>query len=1015
MTAYPWLGRACLWLGLLWTLPGHALDPTRQYYQYQYLELPAEAGLDHGVYAVAQDHAGFLWLATDQGLVRFDGHDSEIFRAIDHAGLISNRITNLWTTRSGDLLIASKQGMSRYRDGQFESIVGGNKWSAYIRAMAQTDDGVIWLGSAKGLFRWHDDQLDAVFSDRIGGIQALVAHGDRLLVGSDGLVFSIEEQAVTPIFLPPPLTEQTVTDLAVHNDQVWGVTKTGLFHLQDDLAVHVDRPELEGVVAERLLVDRDQTLWFYGRLSIGRFLPNGKIEVPENSLDSLGMGVEMAQLFEDRDGRIWMASPIWQLGALFDAPVRRISFSEGLLSATIQAVGTDADGHALLVTPAGINRLVDERSEVVFESDAFAATPARCLLADARGRLWIGTSKGLQLFDVASETLTQVENVDPVPVNALALDPRDPDSLWIGTDLGLLNLRAGRVSELPATTGVAVESLFFDRRGTLWVGTETGLVSMGEDTLTLHASELPASLDAVLDITQLASGQILATTRNHGLIASTPDGWQQYTERQGLPKSSITDIELYGNQAWLISSAGLFRFDAQQIHNRARQLDVRAIISLDNYRPLHVDLCCSGERDSAAAQDSGKLIATTHDGIMQMDMTRPDAQLPQPRPYIRAVTTNDQTTLHWDSRPIVLSSHTDRIKIDYSALSLDQAGRLVFRYRLRGNDDTWLNMGTARTAHLANLPVGDFTFELQASVLPGIWSQTSSQLRIQRTPGLTETLAFRIALWIAPVALVAALLWLRSAVARRRHRMLELRIQERTRRLRSVNEELESRNQALRRVSETDALTGLLNRRYFDMRKSEDELDASLSDQGVLIMIDIDHFKRINDTWGHSAGDAVLCQFADVLRAATRESDVVARWGGEEFMLLCRCQEAHAPFLLDRIVHAVRDHAFTLDNGDHINVHSSLGAVLYPLWPGHSMDDRLGVLLELADAALYRVKSCGRDGWALLGGATAPQRNVRIKRAGPLLSALVADDHLTWTASRETINPDAAMPSAANG
>jgi diguanylate cyclase (GGDEF)-like protein len=652
---------------------------------------------------------------------------------------------------------------------------------------------------------------------------------------------------------------------------------------------------------------------------------------------------------------------------------------------------------------------------VVLESGVFAATPARCLLTDPRGRLWIGTDKGLQRFDAQSKTLSAVENVDPVPVNALAVDPRDADSLWIGTDLGLFNLRANEVAALPATSGVAIESLFFDRRGTLWVGTETGLVSMGEQTLTLHASDLPATLDAVLDITQLASGQILATTRNHGLIASSPDGWLQYTERQGLPKSSITDIELYGDQAWLVSSAGLFRFDATQIQSGASQLDVRAIISLDNYRPLHVDLCCSGERDASAAQDNGTLIITTRDGIMQMDMKRPDARLPEPRPYVRAVVVNDETTLQANAQPIKLSRKTDRVRIDYSALSLDQGGRLIFRYRLRGSDDAWLNMGAARTAHLANLPVGDFTFELQASVLPGIWSQATSTLQIQRTPEISETLLFRAALWLASVGLVAGLIWLRSAVARRRHRVLEARIQERTRALRSVNEQLENRNQDLRRASETDALTGLLNRRYFDTRQRDDELDASLSDQGVLIMIDIDHFKRINDTWGHGAGDAVLRQFADVLRAATRESDVVARWGGEEFMLLCRCQKSHAPVLLNRIVDAVRDHAFSLDNGDHINVHSSLGAVLYPLWPGHSMDDRLGVLLELADAALYRVKSCGRDGWALLGGANPPHTHLRIKRAGPLLSSLVSDGHLIWSASRETINPDAAVPATGTG
>ncbi|MFK7888105.1 MAG: diguanylate cyclase [Gammaproteobacteria bacterium] len=1009
MKAYAWPGHLCLWLCLALTFPTHALDPDRQYFQYQYVEAPNQAGLGHGAHAVVQDKDGFLWIAADRGLIRFDGHDAEMFRAIDHAGLISNRITDLWITRSGDLLIASEQGMSRHRNGVFESIVGGNKWSAYIRAMTETDDGVIWLGSARGLIRWSGDELGPAHTELIGSVTALHAVGQTLYVGSGNQVLRVEGDSVLPISVPATLSEQSVTDLTLYKDQIWGITQAGIFYIDGDKTVLADHPDLAERVAEKLLVDKDNNLWFYGQQDIGRFLPNGDVETPNAYSEEFGIGAQISAMTEDRNGRIWMASSIYPLSALMDSPLRRISYGEGLLSAQIQAVSKDADGEILLATAAGINRLRGNDIDVVFETEQFAATPVRALLADGRNGLWLGTTEGLRRYDVDSGKLTTVEHVDPVPVNALISAPNDLGTLWIGTDLGLQKWYNGEVSTMPALTGVAVESLFFDTRGTLWIGTETGLVSMGEQTLTLHASDMPATLDAVLDITQLSSGQILATTRNHGLIVSSNEGWIQYTERQGLPRASIVDIELHDESVWLTSTAGLFRFDTQQIYSGARQLDVRAIISLEQYRAMHVDLCCSGDNGYAAAQHDGLLAISTRDGVITLDISKPDALPRPPEPYVKSITINDAARQTPGDMPLVVSSKEHRVRIDYSALSLEQDGRLEFRYRLRGRNDAWLHVGRARTVYLANLPPGDFYFDLQASVTPGLWRDAPMPLHIRRQPVITETLAFRAALWCGSVALVLGLIWLRTAVTRRRHYTLESRIRERTQTLSDVNAQLQNRNQDLRRVSETDALTGLLNRRYFDMHKSSDALDDSLNDQGIMIMIDIDHFKRVNDTWGHAAGDEVLRQFADVLRATTRESDMVARWGGEEFMLLCRCQKSHAPLLLERMIAAVRSHAFSLDNDDHISVHSSLGAVLYPLWPGQTMDDRLGVLFELADAALYRVKSCGRDGWALLDGATAPANHLRIKRAGPLLSALIADGHLSWQASRPNIKPDDAL------
>jgi diguanylate cyclase (GGDEF)-like protein len=130
----------------------------------------------------------------------------------------------------------------------------------------------------------------------------------------------------------------------------------------------------------------------------------------------------------------------------------------------------------------------------------------------------------------------------------------------------------------------------------------------------------------------------------------------------------------------------------------------------------------------------------------------------------------------------------------------------------------------------------------------------------------------------------------------------------------------------------------------------------------VLVMVDLDHFKSVNDRHGHAAGDLVLQQIATLLRDCTRESDTVARWGGEEFAVVARQagpQDAEA--LVERIRSRVEAHEFLLGDGAVLRRTCSIGYAIYPFIPAEPQ--RLGwePLLELADRCLYVAKRSGRN------------------------------------------------------
>ena len=168
----------------------------------------------------------------------------------------------------------------------------------------------------------------------------------------------------------------------------------------------------------------------------------------------------------------------------------------------------------------------------------------------------------------------------------------------------------------------------------------------------------------------------------------------------------------------------------------------------------------------------------------------------------------------------------------------------------------------------------------------------------------------------------------------------------------------------LMRSGFTDVLTGWNNRRYLAVRLGE-ELGRAKRDGDTIVclMLDIDHFKRVNDTWGHAAGDAVLQELAQRIESQIRASDVAARYGGEEFVvLLPNTDIAAAGNLAERIRSAVGTKPVELPNGESVSITASIGIAEVSPGPDDNDLKTMGdALIARADVALYAAKSAGRD------------------------------------------------------
>lgn len=241
---------------------------------------------------------------------------------------------------------------------------------------------------------------------------------------------------------------------------------------------------------------------------------------------------------------------------------------------------------------------------------------------------------------------------------------------------------------------------------------------------------------------------------------------------------------------------------------------------------------------------------------------------------------------------------------------------------------------------------------------------------------------------VAPLAFLlgsAAFTWLAtlsSRQTRRRDLFLRLRLAE--------------AYQRIEEVSLTDELTQLRNRRFLEQALGSDlELAARRHEDGrvgdgaadlVFLLLDFDHFKSVNDSYGHAAGDAVLIQAAALLRSVFRASDHVVRWGGEEFLVVARfIDRRRGGELAEKIRVAIETHDFRLDDGTLLKRTCSIGFAAYPFSTRHPRAFGWQEIVDIADFGLYAAKRGGRNGWAGLaaGNIENPAETMQRFRENP--------------------------------
>ena len=949
--------------GYLWA---STQDGVARWDGYRFRVYPAQPDDPHGlpvsyVRVIAHDSKGRVWVGMDGGgLARFDTAENRFTR------FGGSTVVALAADQDGGMWAASTTGLMHVR----ASDVVDDAWAhdgkspdplpeASITAVLQDRTGAVWIGSASGLVQRFPDgrpgrrielpgiaegtptTVDALYEDARG--QVWIGTAQRGAFIHDPRTDKVARLQPAGASDAALLTDSITSFAETDNGEIWVGTQTRGLVIAD----------VSSLVARRVMRDRSvpsnlQANWIWG-LHRDR---GGEMWVASTAgLSRTRPQQDAIQSLFSSDGSTWTDPYVFSVDAdtsgvvtlgqkssieIIDPVQRKMTALPGGADGAgpssvnnVTAIVHTADGTRYLGTRDGLLSLAPDSSQVVpIPMPQRGAVKAVTALVVEGSTLWIGgKGDGIWQMDLASRKVSQ-----PVPTRDLsdpevtAIAPGPDGAMWIATNNGLNLVRQGwptqrimPVANDPASLASAViNSLLTDRQGRLWVGNNAGI-------------------------------QILERRDASGRAF-----FHHIGKEEGLTSENIDTLLMDASgRVWVSTDDGVVVIDPSTYALRVLHPADGAAIS-------------TYWVNSGAVGPTGELFFGGLGGLTVIRPERLTRRVYSAPIVVTDVEVGGKPATLADAgtrKQLTVPSEAGGFSVEFSLLDFTAPERNRYAYWLEGYDKTWREVDTThRSASYTNLSPGHYTLHMKAASRDGAWTEHPLEVDVQFLPAWYQTWWFDLLKILGALLAVAAVVAVRVRYVQQRSQELEHLVEQRTQELTQLQHQLEE-------LAYSDALTALPNRRMFGDWCRQMIATCERQDGGfALLLIDLDHFKQINDTLGHDAGDALLVETARRLRSIARKSDVVARLGGDEFAILL--SDTAIPSAVDIACRRILD-AFDAPvhhEGHAMRTTPSIGVALFPV-DGTTQDE----LYKSADLALYEAKRSGRHTWRFARMRPAPE------------------------------------------
>ncbi len=967
--------------------------------QYRFDTWNTDNGLpQNGVREITQTPEGYLWFTTYDGLVRFDGVRFTTFNKSNTKGIINNRFTSIFSDTDGTIYASTMEDgvLTIYRNGEFTSITSDQVPGRYVDHVERGPDGEL-----RFVVDDDDQKTTSSYHLRDGKFEFI----DKSLKG------------VFVVFY----TGKFGTDWTVRSDGVTESKNGKSTFIPLDLTAVNFRPNV--------FEDNEGNLWI-GENKI-HCIRNGHLRSYGES-DGMPGNTIYHSPWQEADGSVWYAS-----GGGSSTGVGLIQFidgrphiwgkEDGFANRLIQTVFHDREGTVWLGTDRGLSRRRTEIMHGYSTADGLRHSEIYPLYRDRQDNIWIGSSKGISIFRdgkfaplvIAPATQNAPGNEkwrdDVMSVQTLWEDPNG--KMWVGVGGGIFLVENGKAERL--YMGTHVSAISSDRLGNVWAATNDGLLRFTDYKLTAKYTTkdgLPNEFMTFIfedskgtlwfggfgGLTRFEDGHFLNYTKREGLtgnyvrtihedsegtlwigtydegLSRFKDGkFVNYKEKDGLYNSGVFAIEEdAAGYFWISSNHGIYRVKKQDLDDFAdAKIDKINSTGYGKEDGMLSNECNGGRQPASIRDKDGKIWFPTQEGVVVVDPMAEQANALPPTVVIEDVLA-DREPLNFRGGISIEPGQND-LEIRYTGISLLRSEQVKFQYKLEGKDNDWVDAGTRRSAFYSYLPPGKYTFRVRAANSDGVWAEQAAELPITLQPYFYQTRNF-YSLVILVLVLGLFVVWkisVRQLEARER-RLMRL-VSERT-------AELAEANENLRNLANSDGLTRIGNRRRFESFLADEWHRADRFNTEIsLIMIDIDHFKLFNDTYGHQAGDDCLQQVAEAFaETIKRPTDLVARFGGEEFALVLGGTDAEGALLIaiqamENVKKLQIPHSTSTTN-EFLTVSAGIATT----FAARGLSEI--ALLKAADGALYKAKENGRNQIYVHGTLTIE----------PVEQILIPPDHL---------------------